>query len=113
MQARHQILRQERTIARHADEPVAVRRMRGSPIETGKNAGQRSGKIRHAVGDDGQAGIGKARRVAIGIDDDAIALRREAGEHALQNGGAADAEFAPCRRRPCAAPGRRQAPDRE
>ena len=74
MQARHQIFRQERTIARHADQPFDLRRVRRRPIEPGENAGERAGKIRHAVGDDRQAGIGKARRIAVGVDDDAARI---------------------------------------
>ena len=70
VQARHQIFRQERTIARHADQPFDVRRVRRRPIEPGENAGERPGKIRHAVGDHRQAGIGETRRIAIGVDDD-------------------------------------------
>src|SRR3984957_20279982 len=90
MQARHQILRQEWTIARHTREPFNCGSMSGSPIKTGKNAGQRSGEIRHAVGDYRAAGIGEARGIAIGIDDDAAALRRKTSKDALQNAGAAD-----------------------
>ena len=74
MQPRHQIFRQKGTIARDAYEPFGSRRVRRRPIETGKNAGERAGKIRHAVGDHRQAGIGKAIRIAVGIDDDALAL---------------------------------------
>ena len=66
--------------------------MRGGPIEPGEDAGKRSGKIRHAVGNHRQAGIGETRRIAVGIDDDAFALRSDAGEHALQDRRAADAK---------------------
>src|SRR6202166_3812067 len=90
MQACYQILRQERTIARYADEPFDCRRVLRRPVETSENAGKRSSEIRYAVGDDRQAGIGETRSIAVGIDDDAAALRREAGKHALQDAGAAD-----------------------
>ncbi len=66
--------------------------MRRRPVEPGKDAGERAGKIRHAVGDHRQAGIGKARRIAIGVDDDGRALRADASEHALQDRFAADAD---------------------
>ena len=42
-----------------------------------------------------------------------VALRREAFEHARQDGRAADLVSAPCRRRPCGAPARRRARGRE
>src|SRR5580700_956904 len=90
MQAPYQILRQERAISRYADKPFDGGRIRSRPIETGKNASERSGEIRHAVGDHWQAGIGEACGIAVGIDDDATALRGETGKDALQNAGAAD-----------------------
>src|ERR1700686_5406344 len=90
VQARPQILRQERTIARRADEPFDVWRACRRPIEARKNAGERPGEIRHAVGDHGQAGIGKARGIAVGIDDEASALRYEACKHALRDARAAN-----------------------
>ena len=45
--------------------------MRRGPVEPGEDAGERAGEIRHAVGDHRQPGVGKARRVAVGVDDDA------------------------------------------
>src|SRR5580704_19206105 len=90
METRYQILWQEWAISRYADKPFDGGRIRSRPIETCKDAGEGTGEIRHAVGDHGQAGIGKARGVAVGIDDDAAALRHQAREHTLQNAGAAD-----------------------
>ena len=90
VQSRHQIGRQERAVARHACHPFALRRMRRRPIEPGENAGKRPGKIRHAIGHDRQTGIGKAGRVAVGVDHKARALRRHASEHPLQDSDAAD-----------------------
>ena len=64
--------------------------MRGRPVEPGEDAGERAGEIRHDVGHHRQAGIGEARGIAVGVEDDARALRREPRQHALENGLAAD-----------------------
>ena len=64
--------------------------MQRRPIQPRENAGERAGKIGHAVGDHRQLGVGKARRIAVGVDHDVRALRRQAREHALQNGDATD-----------------------
>jgi hypothetical protein len=64
--------------------------MQCRPIEAGENAGERTGEIGHAVGDHRQLGIGEARRVAVGVDQEAGALRRKSSEHALQDGDPAD-----------------------
>ena len=64
--------------------------MRRRPIEPGQDAGERTGEIRHRVRHDRQAGVAKARRIAVGIEDDRGALRRKPRQHALENGLAAD-----------------------
>ena len=89
MQARNQIARQERTVARHADEPRNPGRMLSRPIETGQNSGEWAGIIRHAVGDDRQSLWGR-RRIGITIKNDIVALRPKAIEHAIEDGEAAD-----------------------
>ena len=91
------------------DEPFDVGRIRRRPVEARRGCPRAAGEIRHAVGDDRQPGIGETRRVAVGIEDDAGALRRKPRQHALEDGRAADPDAAPCRRRPCAAPARRRA----
>ena len=90
METRYQILWQEWAISRYADKPFDGVRIRSRPIETCKDAGEGTREIRHAVGDHGQAGIGKARGISIRVDNDAAALRREASEHALQDARTAD-----------------------
>jgi len=90
VQSRYEIFGQKWTIAGHADEPLASRHLQRRPIETGENAGERACEIGHAVGDDRQLGIGKARRIAIGVDHEPGALSRQASEHALQDRSAAD-----------------------
>ena len=64
--------------------------MRGRPVEPGENSRKRPGEIRHGVSHHGKTGIGEARGIAIGIEDDGPALRLEAREHALEDGLAAD-----------------------
>src|SRR5215510_8962468 len=91
-QARHQIARQERTIARHARDVGNRRCVRGRPIEPGEDAGERAGKTRHCVRYHRQTGVGEARRIAVGVKDDRSALRLEPCEHALEDGLAADAD---------------------
>src|SRR5579884_3895281 len=92
VQPSHKIAGKERTVARHADEPGETGRMFGRPVQASKYASKWPGKIRHTVGNDGQTGIGKARGIAVGIDDDSAALRRQAAQHALKDSGAADAD---------------------
>jgi len=86
VQAGDQIVRQERTVTRHAGDPFALRQMQRRPIEAGENAGERTSKIGHAVSDYRQLGIGKARRVAVGVDQEIGALRLKASEHAFKDG---------------------------
>ena len=48
------------------------------------------GIIRHVVGHDLHAGIGKTLGIAIGVDDEAGALARQARQHAVEDRHAAD-----------------------
>jgi hypothetical protein len=52
--------------------------MRRRPIQSGENTGERPGEVRHVVGDNRQSGVGEARRVAVGVEHHAGALRLEA-----------------------------------
>src|SRR4029450_4127399 len=81
---------QERTIARHAYDVSDRRRMHRCPVEPGENASERAGEIRHGVSHHGKTGIGEARGIAVGIENDGRALRFEPREHALEDGLAAD-----------------------
>src|SRR5262249_12502686 len=90
VQARAEIVRQKGTVARHAGEPLTVRPAQHRPIEPRENAGERTGEIRHTVGDYRQLGIGKTRRIAVGVYHEAGALRFKASEHALQDSDSAD-----------------------
>jgi hypothetical protein len=91
VQAHHQIPRQKRTVAWRARQPFDVRRICRGPVEPGEDAGEGPGETRHIVGDDGQMAIGKTRRVAVGVDDQPVALRRQALLNALENSAASDA----------------------
>ena len=59
--------------------------MRGRPVERCENAGERPCEARHVVGDDRQAEAREAGRIAVGVEDEAVALRRETLKGALQN----------------------------
>ena len=75
VQALDQVVGQKRAVARHAEQPFDAVVLRGQPVEPGEDAGERPRIVRHVVGHDRAAGVGKARRVAIGVDDDVDALR--------------------------------------
>jgi hypothetical protein len=64
--------------------------MRRSPIEAGKDAGQRPGEIRDGIGSDGQPVGCEPRRIAIGIQHKVVDLRPHALDDARQDGLAAD-----------------------
>ena len=90
MQARDQIARQERAIRRRAQNPRNIRPVGRGPVEGGENTGQRSRKILHRVGDDGQTETCEPRRIAIGIENEPVALRLQPRDHPLKDGPAAD-----------------------
>src|SRR5580700_6034943 len=92
MQSRYKIARQERAVAGHAYHPGDVWRAPSRPIEAGENAGERARITWHAVGDDREPGVGEARKIAIGIEDQLPALRTEPGDDAVENGRAADGD---------------------
>jgi hypothetical protein len=89
MQARHQVSRQERTIAWHADKPRDLRRILRRPIKAGQNSGERTGIFRHVVGNSRQSRRG-GPDVRVGIEDDTAALRPKAIEDPIKEGAAAD-----------------------
>ena len=76
MQPRHQIARQERAVARHARRHQAMSgacaAAQSSPARMPASGPAKSGTL---VGHDRQPGVGEARRIAIGVEDDAGALR--------------------------------------
>ena len=82
------------------------------PVEPGQNAGERAGMVRHVVGHHDAAGVGEAFGVAVGVDDDVGALRRQTSPARGRGSMRRRSRCAPCRRRPCGAPGRRRAPGR-
>ena len=61
VEARDEIVRQERRVARRARDPFEVGPVAGRPVERGEDAGERPGKARHVVRDDG---AGRSRRSA-------------------------------------------------
>ena len=90
VQPRDEIARQERTVGRRAQHPGDIRPVGRGPVEAGQNAGERSRKILDRVGDDRQAETGKPRRIAVGVEDQSVALRFQARDHAFEDGAAAD-----------------------
>lgn len=90
MQSCSEITWQERAVARCTEYPSDVRPMLRRPVEPGKNAGERTGKIGDAVRDDGQAECCKARGIAIGVEDQRVALRCDAIDDACQHAAAGD-----------------------
>ena len=81
-------------------------RVRRRPVEAGENAGERSGEIRHAVGDDRQADDAKRAGSPLALSTMPRALRRQPRQHALEDRSRRRCGSAPCRRRPCGAPAR-------
>ena len=90
MQSCSEIAWQERAVARCAEYPSDVRPTLRRPVEPGKYAGERTGKIGDAVCDDRQAERYKARSIAIGIEDQRVALRRDTIDDACQHAPASD-----------------------
>ena len=72
----NQIARQERAVGRGAQHELYIGPVGRSPIQRRQDAGERSGKIGDAVRNDRQAERRKARGIAIGVEDEPVALRR-------------------------------------
>ena len=89
-QSRDQIARQEGTVARGAENPLRFRPMDRSPIEPGQDSSQRSWIMLHGVGDDRQTERSKAKRIAIGVQNQGRALRRQPSHDVGENCAAAD-----------------------
>ncbi len=90
MQPCHQVAREERAVAGGAEHPGDAGPVRRHPVEPGQDAGQRPGEPRDAIGRDRQGERREPRGIAIGIDDQAIALRLEPFDHPIEDGAAAD-----------------------
>src|SRR5689334_8262175 len=90
MQPRDEIARQERAMPGGAEHPGYPRRLGGGPIEAAEDAGERTGKGGHVVGNDLQAECSEARGIAVGIEDQSVALRRQTRDHALKDRATAD-----------------------
>lgn len=70
-----EVRRQERRVGGGCDDIRHLRTLRVNVIHPRQNPGERTREALYAVGDDREAEGGKARRVAIGVDDEARALR--------------------------------------
>jgi hypothetical protein len=91
-QARDQIVRQKRAIAGNAHDVGDLAHVLRRPVEPGQDAGERADEACHAVRNHRQAGIGKACRIAVGVDDHGGALRRKPPQNAFEDALAADAD---------------------
>ncbi len=60
------------------------------PVEPGQDSSQRSWVVLDPVGDDRQTERGKAKRIAIGVEKQALALRREPSDDPGENCAPAD-----------------------
>jgi hypothetical protein len=79
----HEIARQEWAIRRGAQHLFDLGPVGSGPIEAGQNARKRPWKIGDAVGDHRQSERSEARGIAIGIEDEPVALRLQPRDHAL------------------------------
>ena len=64
--------------------------MRLRPAQTRQYTGQWAGEIGNGIGDDWQPERPKPRGIAVGIENQAIALRLQPRDHAVENGTARD-----------------------
>ncbi len=90
MQARNEVARQKRTVRCHAHHPGGIRPVHRHPVEAGENSGQRPGKAGHRIGDHGKSKMRKPRWLAVGVENEAAALRIKPCDDALENGLAGD-----------------------
>src|SRR6185295_19012739 len=90
MEPRDQIARQERAVGGGAQNELYIGPVGRRPIECRKDTCEWTWKIGDAVSDDWQPERGKARGIAIGVEDEAVALRRKACDHAVEDGAAGD-----------------------
>jgi hypothetical protein len=84
LEADAKIIWQERRIGRRADSEFRVPVMRGDPIESGENARERTLETRHIVGGDRQVKFREPRRIAIGVQNEAVALRPQRRDDARE-----------------------------
>ena len=101
---RDEIVRQERRVAGHGDGVARV-----APRQPRVQPGERTREAADGVGHDRMAERGVRSAFWLALIRIVADLRREALEHVRDHRRAARARRDPCRRRPCAGPGRRRA----
>ena len=84
-QPQDEVSGQKGTVSRRAQRPLRVRPVGCGPIEPGQNSGERSRIILHRIGDNRQAERREARGIAIGAENQGLALRRKPRNDAGQN----------------------------
>ena len=93
-QAGDEVRGEERRVAGGGCDPARRGRVGGRPAHAGEDAGERADEAFNRVGDDGQAELGEAGRIAVGVDGDAADLGPQAIEDVLQHGLAGEVEQA-------------------
>ena len=64
--------------------------MKGGPIKRREHAGQGTREARNIIGDDREPIGAEAQGIAIGVEDEAFALRRQALDHMVEDRAARD-----------------------
>jgi hypothetical protein len=90
MQARDEVARQKRTVRGSAEDPRYVGPVRRGPVEGCQNTREWPRKILHGVGNHRQAERREACGVAIGVENEPVALRLQPRDDAREDGAAAD-----------------------
>src|ERR1700754_1980058 len=76
MKALDEVVRQERAVRGGAEYPLDIRPMCCAPVERRQDAGKRTGEAFDIVGNHWKSESRKTRRVAVGVEDQLIALGR-------------------------------------
>ena len=101
-----EVARQERRVDGRGDERVGAERRR--PVEAGEQPRERPGARRLAVGERPEGRRRRTGRVAVGAERQPADLRRQPLDDVGEERPSGELAAAPCRRRPCAARGRRR-----
>ena len=84
VQPGHQIMRQERTVDRCAQEPLLARSVLNSPVEAREQSRQRALAGRKRVGEDWYSGRMERCRIFIAAEQEALALRCKACDDPIE-----------------------------
>src|SRR3984957_16047492 len=90
METRDQIARKKWAVRRGAQHEFNVRPISRGPVKGGKNARERSRKVFYRIGNDGKAEGGESSRIAVGVENEPVALRLQPRDHAAEVGAPGD-----------------------